>query len=75
MRACLGGKTDTAGGVSQDGAPDVESSPEVVKDRPMTGMQAARRVRARVSLHGTLWLTVPPTEPDSRLGRRRVNKK
>lgn len=51
-------------------APDVESSPEVLKDRHMAGVQAA----GRASLHGTLWLTVPPTEPDPHLGRKRVNK-
>lgn len=70
MRARLGGKINCAGGDSPDGAPDVESSPEVLKDRHMAGVQAA----GWASLHGTLWLTVPPTEPDPHLGRKRVNK-
>lgn len=70
MRACPGGKANCAGGDSQDGAPDVESLPEVLKDWHMAGMQAA----GRASLHGTLWLTVPPTEQDSHVGRKRVKK-
>lgn len=68
MRACLG--ENQLRWWWQDGAPDVESSPEVLKDRHMAGVQAA----GKASLHGTLWLTVPPTEPDSHLGRKRVNK-
>lgn len=60
MRAGLGGKTNCAGGDSQDGAPDVESLPEVLKDRHMAGVQAAGRGPACMAPSGS------PCPPRSR---------